>query len=201
MTRRTFLPLLASAAVSSAAPARSKMGIASTSFHLFRPTDTYDFLEKCAALGAGGIQHSLSSLEPAYLKKLRSRAEELGMYIDLMASPGRENFPAVFAAALVLGALYFRVTAPGPRRYEAFPTLEAWKKAAADSQAAIERNVRFLEKHKITLALENHRDYTVEEIARLLKSFNNEYVKCCVDFGNNLALLDDPMETSPLYSG
>jgi sugar phosphate isomerase/epimerase len=171
------------------------MGIASTSFYIAAPRDTYEYLEKCAALGAGGIQHSLSSLEPAYLKKLRGRAEELGMYVELMASPQRDNFPAVIAAAQELGALYIRGTAPGPRRYEAFPTYEAWKKAAAEAQAAIERNVRVLEKHKITLALENHRDYTVEEIAKLLRSFNNEYVRCCVDFGNNLALLDDPMET------
>ncbi len=170
------------------------MGIASTSFHILAPRDTYEFLEKCAALGAGGIQHSLSSLDPAYLRKLRRRAEELNMYIEVMGAPQRDNFPEVVSAAREVGALSIRATAPGPRRYEAFAGLQAWKKAAANSQTAIQRAIPILQKHKIPLAIENHRDYTAEELAGLLRSFNHELVRCCLDFGNNLALLDDPME-------
>ena len=63
----------------------TKMGVAATSYlSVMRPRETLTFLEHCAALGAGGIQMQLSSFEPAYLKKLRSRAEELGMYLELM---------------------------------------------------------------------------------------------------------------------
>jgi sugar phosphate isomerase/epimerase len=34
----------------------------------------------------------------------------------------------------------------------------------------------------------------VEEHERLLKSYSSEYLGACLDFGNNIALLDDPME-------
>src|SRR5215467_4156841 len=77
----------------------SKMGIASTSFmgamipgsparpgggqapaaNAPRPQsrDALEFLEKCHALGAGGVQTALNG----DLMKLRKRADELGMYI------------------------------------------------------------------------------------------------------------------------
>ena len=61
-----------------AAP-RTRMGIATTSLMTARRThDTHEFLEYCNGLGAGGIQASLSSLDPDYLKKVRARAEQLG---------------------------------------------------------------------------------------------------------------------------
>src|SRR5262249_26983454 len=102
MTRRDFIQqtsfvacaALASSASTSAAVPRSKMGIASTSFagaeisanaapgSTARPRsrDAYEFLEKCAALGAGGIQTQLNG----DLNRLRARAEELGMWMEGM---------------------------------------------------------------------------------------------------------------------
>ena len=65
MTRKQFL--LASAAVASPSWAMpcTKMGIAATCYMTaWRPKDTYEFLEHCQALGAGGIQVSLASTDP-----------------------------------------------------------------------------------------------------------------------------------------
>src|SRR5262252_4674375 len=88
------------------APSRSKMGIASTSFagaeippnaasgNTGRPRarDAYEFLEKCAALGAGGIQTQLNG----DLNKLRARAEELGMWVEGMAPiPRNGHMPSL----------------------------------------------------------------------------------------------------------
>ena len=94
MMRRTFLAGLASSALA-AAPTRSKLGIATTSFWIRRPKDTIEFLVYCDSLGAAGIQASLSSLDGAYLQKLRQETERRGMYLEVMA-PLRSGFAIGF---------------------------------------------------------------------------------------------------------
>jgi len=195
VTRRTFLAL--AAAPLSAAP-RASMGLATTCFMTARrPKDAREFLDYAHSLGAGGIQASLPSLDLKYASDLRRRAEELGMYIEVMAElprAGTETFERTVIAAREAGALCIRTVAPGPRRYEAFPTLDAWKRAAADSEAALVRALPIAEKHRMPLAVENHRDRTLEEWLELLGRYSSEYLGVCLDTGNNVALLDDPLE-------
>lgn len=188
-----------------AAP-QSKMGIASTSFMgaeigsgpaaTTRPRarDAYEFLEKCHALGAGGIQTSLNG----DLAKLRARADELGMYIEGMASIPRTGDTAAFERSLMdakaVGALAVRVAMLSGRRYESFSTLADWKKWVDQSHEALQRALPIIEKHKVMVTLENHKDWTLEDMQRLFRTYSNEYLGICLDFGNNIALLDDPME-------
>ena len=47
-------------------------------------------------MGAGGIQAALSSLEPAYLRKLRDRAVDTGMYIEVMSDMPRRDDTSAF---------------------------------------------------------------------------------------------------------
>ncbi|MGH9628972.1 MAG: hypothetical protein ACRD7E_11660, partial [Bryobacteraceae bacterium] len=152
MTRRTFLAASAAASVAGAAPAKSSIGIATTSFSIRRPRDTYEFLELCHTFGAPGIQASLSSLEPAYLNKLKARASELGMYIEVMARlPKTEmgDFVQHVEAAGKVGALCIRAACLSGRRYETFASLEDWKKFVSDSKAALARAVPIAEKYKV----------------------------------------------------
>ena len=66
MTRRSFV-FSATVAAAMAAPPRSQMGLATTSFMTFRkPRVTLEFLEYAHSLGAGGIQCALSTVEPEY---------------------------------------------------------------------------------------------------------------------------------------
>jgi sugar phosphate isomerase/epimerase len=196
MTRRT---LLASALAASATAApQTTMGVATTSYMTgWRPKDTLEFLERCRQLGAGGIQASLSSLEPAYIKQLRDKAGQYGMYIELMGGLPRGDsaaFEATLKASKEVGALCVRSACLGGRRYETFKTLADWNAFVADSKAAVERGVRIAEKHNVRWALENHKDWTTEEFVELLRQYPSDYLGVCVDTGNNLSLLDEPME-------
>ena len=95
MTRKEFLLASAAAASSAWAVPRTHMGIATTCYlTAWRPKDTYEFLEHCQALGAGGIQASLASTDPAYVKKLRARAEQGGMYLEFMIGLPKEDTSA-----------------------------------------------------------------------------------------------------------
>ena len=190
MTRRSFLCTPALAAM--AAPA-GKMAVASTCYlTVRRPKDTLEFLEHCHSLGAAGIQMGVASTEPEYLKRLRERAEQYGMWLELMG--GLKQADAALAAAKEVGAGCVRMGCLGGRRYETFNSMADWKKFVADSRASLTTAVRTAEKHKIHIALENHKDWTIDEMIALLKEYSSEYLGACIDTGNNISLLDDPME-------
>ena len=199
MTRRQ---MLFGAAAAAAMPAlgvpRTGMGIATTSFMEARkPRDTYEFLEYCHSLGASGIQAPLSAVDSEYLNKLRGRAEALGMYIEVMAELPKtgdtEEFERTVAAAKTAGALCIRSAALSGRRYETFSELSDWQNFVARSKAAIDRAIPIVDKRQMPLAIENHKDWTVEELAALVKERSSEYLGVCLDTGNNIALLDNPM--------
>jgi sugar phosphate isomerase/epimerase len=196
MTRRTLL--FTAAAAGLAAPPRSQMGLATTSFMIRRPRVTLEFLEHAHSLGAGGVQCALSTVDPDYGRKVRARAEQLGMYVEVMGPLPKgadvSLFERVVQAAKEAGALCIRAACLGGRRYETFQDLHSWQRFITDSKEALERAVPILEKHRIPLALENHKDWTTDESLALMKNYGGEYLGVCLDTGNNIALLDDPYE-------
>jgi sugar phosphate isomerase/epimerase len=198
MNRRTFLMAAAAAGALSAKP-RSKMAIAVTSYMSFgRPKDNLEFLEHCNTLGAAGIQMPLSSKEPDYIRKLRARAEQLGMYFEAIASLPAKDDPAGFestvGAAKEAGALAIRVNCLPGRRYENFTNLADWRAAVAQAREKIDAALRIVEKRQLPLAIENHKDFTAEEMVALMREKQSRWLGVCLDTGNNISLLDDPME-------
>lgn len=198
------------------AAALSKMGIASTSFmgaqipgsparpgagtapaqNAPRPQgrDALQFLEKCHALGAGGVQVGLNG----DLKKLRARADELGMYLEGMVSIPRNGDMSALEKGLAdcqsIGVTVARAAMLGGRRYETFKTLKEWKDWVDQSHNALRLAMPIIEKYKVVVAMENHKDWTLEDFLRLLRTYQSQYLQVCLDFGNNIALLDDTME-------
>jgi 3-oxoisoapionate decarboxylase len=179
----------------SAAPS-TKLGIATTSYMtVWRPKSTYAFLEHCHQLGAAGIQAAINGDVP----KLRARAEALGMFIEGMVplpkgDDNTEAFEKSLKDAQAAGATCVRAGSLGGRRYEVFSTLEDYKTWAKQADAGLDAAVRLLDKYKIPLGLENHKDRTVDELVAVLKRYSSEYLGTCLDCGNNISLLDDPMD-------
>ena len=200
MTRRDFVHLgsatlaLSPLAVALPASATTKMGLAATSYlTAWRPRDAFEFLEHSHALGAAGIQAPLNG----DLEKIRARAAEWGMYVEGMVPLPKNGAIAEFERRILdaksAGASCVRAGALNGRRYETFSSLAAWREFVEDSQASIDAAVPVLEKHKMPLALENHKDWTVDELVAIVKKHSSEYLGVCLDFGNNISLLDDPM--------
>lgn len=175
--------------------ASHQIGIATTSYMSYwRPTDTLEFLEHCATLGAAGIQAPLHG----DLRKLRSRAEQLGMYIEAMVTLPHGDDTAAFEESLrqanEVGAVALRSACLGTRRYETFSTLDEWRTHVADSKKSLHAAVPLLEKYRIPLGIENHKDWTVDEMVDVLREHSSEFLGVCLDFGNNISLLDNPMD-------
>jgi sugar phosphate isomerase/epimerase len=187
----------AQAGIIRAAPADRKssgLGVAWTSYMTAaKPRDPLEFLQHCHALGAAGIQIPLTG----DLRQLRERAERLGMYIEGVAQLPQKGGTAALEKNLVdakaAGAVCVRAAALNGRRYESFSSLAEWRMFVAESQKQIEAALPVLEKHRLPLALENHKDWTADELAALMKRYSSEFFGVCLDFGNNISLLDDPL--------
>jgi 3-oxoisoapionate decarboxylase len=176
----------------------TSMGIVEYSFYRNpHSKSTYQFLDFCHSFGAAGVQVGLDSLDPSYTDKVRRRAEELGMYLEVISEfpkpDGSGNFEPTVVAAKRAGARCLRSACLDGRRYEVFTSLDQWTRFVTDSHARIRHALPVLERHKLPLGIENHKDWTADELVALLKHYNSEYLGACIDTGNNVALLDQPM--------
>jgi 3-oxoisoapionate decarboxylase len=174
----------------------TKLGIATTSYINGDPVrDAYEFLEHAHALGAIGIQ----AAPVGDVAKVRERAAALGMYVEAIVGLPRNNdasgFEKTVQNAIAMGATCVRANAGG-RRYEDYSTLADFEKFKTQALNAIKLAVPIAEKYKIPLAIENHKDFTLEQQIAIFKSYSSEYFGACLDFGNNLALCEDPMEVA-----
>ncbi|MGI9552217.1 MAG: sugar phosphate isomerase/epimerase family protein, partial [Aurantibacter sp.] len=80
------------------------------------------------------------------------------------------------------------------RRYETFDNMEDFQKFKKDSIASLHRAEPIIRKHKIKLAVENHKDWRIDEMIKILEGIGSEWVGVTLDTGNNISLLEDPME-------
>lgn len=221
-TRRGFLRTLGGSALALAAGPRAvcaavgrRYGIAFTSFavRLQRGRDLIRgagpsglsaeaLVELCHSFGADGCQLDISQLastEPAYLDGLKRKLGDAGLFVEL-AAPGKifedeAYFANIARIARALGATRLRVALLHGRRYEDFASLEAWKTFADHWREAVPRAKAGLDRHKLEVGIENHKDWRAEELVDLIRSAGSPYLGACVDFGNNISLLEDPLDT------
>jgi len=198
----------------SAAPLRS-FGIAYTSFPIrMRQTvqamsstgpslPAEKFIDLCKAFGSDGCQMDiaqLSSTDTDYLKRVRASVEEKEMFLELSVSSrvlgDAEAFERAAATARQLGVSRLRTALLSGRRYENFPDMERWKDFVSRSQQIIQQAEPLLKKHKLVAGIENHKDWLADELAEMLRRTSSPYLGACVDFGNNLALLEDSVEVA-----
>lgn len=197
MNRREFLS--AAALAVGQPPLRTTLGVTPDSFAVRRPARTaLEFLELAHARGFGGVQAALPpDADADYLKKVRNFCERHGLYWELLA-PLPEDDPGPFDRAVRLakeaGAICIRSVCLSGRRYETFRSMEDWKQFVQRSHRRLRLAVPVAEKHRLPLGIENHKDWTAQEMPDLFRQYSSEYLGACIDFGNNLALLDEPME-------
>jgi sugar phosphate isomerase/epimerase len=195
---------------------RSKMGKASDCWHIHDRaqaakgqkgdlSDPQLFLERCYQLGAGGMQAPLGVRDEAYCSSLRKWAESHAMFIEgsVDLASGKfdvERFEKEVLTAKAVGAAVVRTVVIPGRRYEQFNSAEEF---ARSSQRAAER-LRTVEpimaKHRMRLAVENHKDHRVGERLEFMKQLSSEWIGMCVDTGNSFALCEDPMDVVRAYA-
>ena len=149
-------------------------------------------------VGAAGAHGGMTDISFEWARRTRQMKEELDMYLEIqtfLPRPDPDEFEHAVTVAKEAGASSLRVVCLLGRRYELMRSLDDWKQAVAGFHAQIAAAVPIVERHRMPLGIENHKDWRVEQQVALLEHYSSEYVGVCLDTGNNLAVLDDPMET------
>jgi sugar phosphate isomerase/epimerase len=180
------------------------MGLSADSFQSIRFSSPHRLLEVdrlmaiAASVGAAGAHGGMTQIDMEWATRVRAMKEELDMYVEIQTFLPRED-PAVFEHAVKVakeaGASSLRVVCLLGRRYEMFESLQDWKTAVEGFHRQIAAAVPIVEKYRMPLGIENHKDWRVEQQVPLLEQYSSEFVGVSLDTGNNLSVLDDPMET------
>ncbi len=163
------------------------------SIDLFEP---FQFLRHCKSLGAGGAHVALGVMTSADAAKLRDEAHEHGMFMDaILSPPENENdlsrFEAEVKTASEVGVQAARTVIIPGRRYELFKTFAEFQEFERRGRRMVELAAPIVEKYRVPLAIENHKDQRIEDRLSLYEQIDSAYVGACVDTGNSLSLLDD----------
>lgn len=163
-------------------------------------TPALALLEESRRLGAGGIQVNLTKADLPDLAKLRECSREAGMHVEAIVSPPADDgdidrFESDVRNAMAAGAGVARTVIMPGRRYEQFRSMEEFREFEKRGRESLERAEPVLARHKFRLAVENHKDQRTWEKLKMLEEIGSEYIGLCVDVGNNIPLMEDPLET------
>jgi sugar phosphate isomerase/epimerase len=159
--------------------------------------DPRALLEAAALLGAAGIQTNLSGLEPAPRAQLHEAVARNGMYVEGIVSLPRDEadvarFATDVAASKAAGATVLRTVCLSGRRYEVFASAAEFREFAERSWKSLTLAEPVAARHGVRLAVENHKDWRVDEMLGWLKRLDSQFVGVCLDTGNSIALLEEP---------
>jgi len=215
MNRRTFIatmPALIAThhALAAAGVKPGRLGICSFSCHRAwlalhdksAPvpfTDGPTFYDYCRRLGADGVQTSVATIDEAAAMHLREHVEQTGGYyegdIRLPKTESElEKFEQEVKLTRAAGGSVARTFLSGTRRYETWKTLDEFKAFRVEASKRLAMVEPIIKKHRLKLAVENHKDLTSDELTRLMREFASEWLGVNVDTGNNIALLEEPHE-------
>jgi len=164
-----------------------------------RFSDPARFLDHARTLVARGVQVGLGSRDDAAADALRDRARAASMYLEGIASLPRTQadlprFEAEIRTAKRAGAEVVRTVMLSGRRYETFTSTAAFRRFAEMSFHSLSLAAPVVARHGVRLALENHKDWRADELIAILRRVGNGHVGVCLDTGNSIALLEDPMD-------
>jgi len=155
-------------------------------------------MELAQQVGAAGAHGGMTDITLDWAHRTRRMKEELGMYLEIqtfLPRPDPAEFEDSVKIAQEAGATSLRVVCLLGRRYELMNSLEEWKQAVAAFHEQIAAALPIVERYRMPLGIENHKDWRVDEQVALLERYSSEYLGVSLDTGNNLSILDDPMET------
>lgn len=194
-----------------------KTGIDSYSYHRYfgevydtqkdpgRRMSYEDFLRRAMQLEVDGVSLEtcfLESLEESYLRKLKEITDRGNLEVVVAwghpdgyeggKNPGAsEDLTKHFRTCEILGATVMRIVGSSlsfrnePRRPQITSLIRLLKEPA---KIASDNGIR--------LAMENHFDFTADEILEILQGVNSDSLGVTYDTGNSFRIGDDPVEAA-----
>jgi 3-oxoisoapionate decarboxylase len=162
----------------------------------------FDIVEHCRSINLAGVQTNPPSNDPEAIKAFRQRLEKYEMHLicdpfdfGFLKQPlDAAAFEARIKAFKEAGAAACHAAFTG-RRYEDYNSLEPFKQMFEHCKINVALAEPVLRKYKMKLGIENHKGWRSAEQAAWLKQLGSEWVGVCFDFGNNISLCEEPMDT------
>lgn len=180
------------------------LGLDSYSYHLAfarhedfsceKPIDLFQFIDRVADLGLQGFQ-----IDPMHLEsnkaddvlKIKAKADEKGLFVENgIMSVDTDDILSGIQVCQLLDSPILR-TFIG---FDRFSPITNIKRELDDARLSIVRALKDLQETDIYLAIENHGDVTSEELVDLVLDVGDPHVGICLDIGNSLCVLEDPMQ-------
>lgn len=197
-------------------PKRSRLGVVEYSFGIRMAndrragrgagiSDPLAFAEHCHQFDAGGIQLGLGQRDQAYLSKLKDKLTGHRMYIEgsirlPQDEKDRDRFTTELQSVKDAGATVVRTVLTTGRRYEVYDSAEAFRLAWERAKQSLALAEPIAARLDMRLAIENHKDWRINELTDMLRRLGSGHVGVCVDTGNSIALLEEPHEVVDAYA-
>jgi sugar phosphate isomerase/epimerase len=161
--------------------------------------DPLTFMQFTSRLGFAGVQLRLGDQSADYLARVRGAQAKLGISLEGIVAPplwekDSERFEAELRGCRLAGIDVVRMALLSGRRYETFRSADAFRRFKTRCEQALQRVARLASRHKIRVAVENHKDFRARELADMVRRPGSEFLGVCLDTGNNIALLEDPWQ-------
>lgn len=215
MLRRTFLQTATAAAVTTAAPAQTSgdgiaLGFDSFSIRAFQ-WKAIQLLDYAAQHKLDSVQMSslddFESLDPAYLRKVKDHASRLGIGIDagvgcICPSSTSWNKKDGTAEQYLIKGLQ-TAHAVGSKVLRCFQGNRNDRRTELPLEGHIANTVKVLRSVRsraqdlgVRIAIENHAgDMQAREVKGLIEEAGKDVVGSCLDTGNPMWVMEDPMVT------
>ena len=143
----------------------------------------------------------IRDLDEDGLKLLRRRAEELDILLEVHGSGALgkwSKYEDTMRRTAALGCKVVGCTFGMLLRPDKIATLEAWDEHTKQCEARLRELAPLAKSLGLTIGVENHLDFSVEELRDLIKRVNSPDVGVIFDVGNTIGTLDDPTEAADI---
>lgn len=183
-----------------------KLGLDSYSYHLAfgahedftasHPIDLFQFIDRVAALGLDGFQidpQHIMRRDSVYLSEILACARNHNLFLEYgTIGIDVENLKNEIAICLKLESPVLR-TFIGCNRYHPQTNMAFEVKKAVSQLNQVKQQA---EATDIKIAIENHGDVSTDELLTIVKQVNSSHVGICLDLGNAMLTLEDPLEAA-----
>ena len=166
--------------------------------------DAVKFVEANHAAGGEVAQlfHSMiRDLDEDGRKRLRRRAEELDVLLEVHGGGALgkwSKYEDTMRRTAALGCKVVGCTFGMLMRPNKIATLDAWDEHTRQCEARLRELAPLAKSLGLTIGVENHLDFSVEELRDLIKRVNSPNVGVIFDVGNTIGTLDAPTEAADI---
>jgi len=166
--------------------------------------DAVKFVEATHAAGGAVAQlfHTMiRNLDEQGLRRLRHRAEQLDVLLEVHGGGALgkwSKYEDTMRRTAALGCKVVGCTFGMLMRPDKIATLEAWDEHTKKCEARLRELAPLAKSLGLTIGVENHLDFTVEELRDMIKRVNSPNVGIIFDVGNTIGTLDDPTEAADI---